>query len=86
MPFPETELRACQFCSVDQICRDGCSWPDCLHDDRSPPSPAGAVETLAAPAAPVTGENTRHEHNYLQWLHVVLFLGLDVQPRRRTRP
>ena len=54
-----------------------------MSDANAPPSPAGAVETLAAPAAPVTGENTRREHNYLQWLHVVLFLGLDVKPRHR---
>lgn len=83
MPFPETEIRSCGHCPPDSFCLADCAWPECVND-RSPPSPAGAAETLAAPAAPVTGENTRRQHNYLQWLHVVLFLGLDVEPRRKA--
>jgi hypothetical protein len=85
MPYPHTRPQPCEWCTDADLCTPVCAFPDC-HHPSSPPSPAGAVETLAAPAAPVTGENTRRQHNYLQWLHVVLFLGLDVEPRRRAKP
>lgn len=84
MPHPITDFAPCEFCTREQLCQADCGWPHCLEDVRSPPSPAGEAETMAALAAPAMEGNTLKPHrNYLAWLHVILFLGLDVEPRSR---